>query len=193
MIRRAIGGSISNVKGQPTNGQDNIPALLMGGEYIVRRNAVQKYGADFFNKLNEGKIKKMANGGIVTPYQKFINNNNTEDNGVEESFSKLIDSTNSLKDSIEKLSINNRGTRESITTRDTTATPITITNSINVSIIDGQVKDTNAKTNTKTSEGGAGDNKNNEQMGKTLGSQLEAAVIKVIVDQSRIGGLLYRK
>jgi TP901 family phage tail tape measure protein len=45
--------------------KDDIPAMVMGGEYIIKRDAVQKYGRNFFDKINYGKIKGYAEGGIV--------------------------------------------------------------------------------------------------------------------------------
>jgi len=44
---------------------DSVPAMLMGGEYVVNRNAVQKYGSDFFSDLNKGKVPRFAEGGYV--------------------------------------------------------------------------------------------------------------------------------
>jgi hypothetical protein len=57
----ASGGSIKGGSGT----KDDIPAMLMGGEYVIKKNAVNKYGKDFFDKLNSGKMKGFANGGLV--------------------------------------------------------------------------------------------------------------------------------
>ena len=43
--------------------EDNVPALLMGGEFVMRKEAVNLYGKRFFDELNNGRIKKFANGG----------------------------------------------------------------------------------------------------------------------------------
>jgi TP901 family phage tail tape measure protein len=45
--------------------QDNIPALLMDGEFVMRKEAVNLYGKRFFDDLNSGRVKKFANGGAV--------------------------------------------------------------------------------------------------------------------------------
>jgi TP901 family phage tail tape measure protein len=55
-IRRFAGG------GQNT---DNVPAMLMGGEFVMRREAVNLYGKKFFDDLNSGRVKRFANGGSV--------------------------------------------------------------------------------------------------------------------------------
>jgi hypothetical protein len=47
------------------NKRDNIPSMLMGGEYVVSSDTVNRYGVDFFRNLNEGKMKAYADGGLV--------------------------------------------------------------------------------------------------------------------------------
>ena len=65
----ASGGPITGGSGN----KDDVPAMLMGGEYVINKSAVSKYGPTFFNALNSGKIKKFASGGWVesdiTKYQ----------------------------------------------------------------------------------------------------------------------------
>ena len=57
----ASGGSIKGGSGT----KDDVPAMLMGGEYVINKKAVSKYGKDFFDKLNSGKLKGFANGGMI--------------------------------------------------------------------------------------------------------------------------------
>lgn len=45
--------------------RDNIPAMLMGGEYVVNKRSVDKYGVGLFNDLNNGRAQGFANGGMV--------------------------------------------------------------------------------------------------------------------------------
>jgi TP901 family phage tail tape measure protein len=64
----ASGGAVtSRGIGKATGGLigDAIPAMLMGGEYVVNRSAVQKYGSDFFTQLNKGNVPAFASGGYV--------------------------------------------------------------------------------------------------------------------------------
>ena len=42
--------------------RDDVPAMLMGGEYVMRKSAVEKYGPDFMKTLNAGHY---AEGGPV--------------------------------------------------------------------------------------------------------------------------------
>ena len=49
--------------------RDDVPALLMGGEYVINRDAVNKYGRQFFEDINSGRgtgVKTFARGGFVT-------------------------------------------------------------------------------------------------------------------------------
>ena len=57
----ASGGAIKGGSGT----KDDVPAMLMGGEYVIRKNVVNKYGKDFFDRLNAGKVKGFANGGMA--------------------------------------------------------------------------------------------------------------------------------
>jgi hypothetical protein len=57
----ASGGLISGGSGT----KDDVPSMLMGGEFVINKKAVQAYGKDFFNKLNSGQLKKFASGGFV--------------------------------------------------------------------------------------------------------------------------------
>lgn len=57
----ASGGYISGGSGH----KDDVPAMLMGGEFVIRKSAVQKYGAGFFNALNNGGVQGYASGGSV--------------------------------------------------------------------------------------------------------------------------------
>ena len=58
---QASGGYISGGSGH----KDDVPAMLMGGEFVMRKSAVQKYGAGFFNALNSGGVQGYASGGSV--------------------------------------------------------------------------------------------------------------------------------
>ena len=36
--------------------EDDVPAMLTAGEYVIRRSSVQKYGEGFLNRLNQGLV-----------------------------------------------------------------------------------------------------------------------------------------
>lgn len=60
----ATGGYI---RGPGTKTSDSILARLSRGEYVLRADAVQKYGLDFLNQLNAGRLPGFATGGLVQP------------------------------------------------------------------------------------------------------------------------------
>jgi TP901 family phage tail tape measure protein len=72
---RAMGGYIKKFADGGQNYKDNIPALLMGGEFVMRKEAVNLYGKKFFDELNSGRIKKFAEGGSASGQIGFSSNN----------------------------------------------------------------------------------------------------------------------
>jgi TP901 family phage tail tape measure protein len=62
-------GGMPYAMGGPTKGpiQQGIPAILHGGEYVVRNSAVKKYGWGMMQQINQGtyKPKPYAIGGLV--------------------------------------------------------------------------------------------------------------------------------
>ena len=62
----ASGGMINGGSGT----KDDVPAMLMGGEYVVKKKAVQKYGQEFLSAINNGTLGGYAKGGSV---KKFTN------------------------------------------------------------------------------------------------------------------------
>lgn len=60
---RAEGGYIPAELG--TRGVDSVPTMLMPEEFVVKASSVNKYGVDFLNELNAGRVKKLAEGGSV--------------------------------------------------------------------------------------------------------------------------------
>jgi TP901 family phage tail tape measure protein len=57
----ASGGMINGGSGS----KDDVPAMLMGGEYVVKKTAVQKYGPEFLSAINNGTLGGYAKGGQV--------------------------------------------------------------------------------------------------------------------------------
>jgi hypothetical protein len=60
---KAYGGMIRRyASGGPT---DDIPALLMSGEYVMNRGATSKYGKRLLDSMNQGRAPRFADGGEV--------------------------------------------------------------------------------------------------------------------------------
>jgi hypothetical protein len=52
-------------KAQGGHSPDDIAALLMGGEYVMNKDTVNRHGVDFFDRLNRGELPTFAEGGLV--------------------------------------------------------------------------------------------------------------------------------
>lgn len=61
--KKAAGGMISGGSGT----KDDVPTLLMGGEYVIPKGVVNQYGVGFFEGLRNGSVGKMAQGGFFAP------------------------------------------------------------------------------------------------------------------------------
>ena len=55
------GGNVTGGSGT----KDDVPAMLSGGEYVIRKSAVKKYGPEYLQMLNEGKVQKRFFGGVM--------------------------------------------------------------------------------------------------------------------------------
>jgi hypothetical protein len=73
----AEGGRVTGGSGM----KDDVPAVLMGGEYVVKKDSVRKYGTSFMEALNSGNLPGFAGGGMVGgdpigEYSKYRRNEN---------------------------------------------------------------------------------------------------------------------
>ena len=76
-FRGAYGGMVRRyATGGPT---DDIPALLMSGEYIMNRGATSKYGRRMLEAMNQGRMSRFADGGEVGS----VSENTSTDNGAK--------------------------------------------------------------------------------------------------------------
>jgi TP901 family phage tail tape measure protein len=81
-LGKASGGYIQGFANGGSSGKDDIPALLMGGEFVIRKEAVNNYGKKFFDDLNSGRAKKFANGGIAGTITDENQNSSSSTNNV---------------------------------------------------------------------------------------------------------------
>jgi hypothetical protein len=65
------GGLISYLaKGGSPKGTDTVPAMLTPGEFVMKKEAVDKHGTDFMEKLNKGgEVPGFATGGLVNYFR----------------------------------------------------------------------------------------------------------------------------
>lgn len=50
----AVGGLAGGIRSGSAKGMDTIPTMLTPGEFVIRRQAVSRFGADLFSQLNRG-------------------------------------------------------------------------------------------------------------------------------------------
>ena len=60
-IGKQAGGPIRGGSGT----KDDVPAMLMGGEFVMNKKAVKKYGIGFMSALNSGSMQGFRSGGQV--------------------------------------------------------------------------------------------------------------------------------
>ena len=78
-LGHATGGYIT---GPGTGTSDSIPARLSNGEFVIRSEAVKRYGTNFLNAVNDGtfarihtKVPRFADGGLVKEATNNVGNN----------------------------------------------------------------------------------------------------------------------
>ena len=159
---------------------DNVPALLMGGEFVMNRNAVSRVGVGFMHRLNRGEVPAFADGGFVGETIPNGSGRGNSDSGLNDSISRLINSNEKLRTSMEK-----GGSTQDQTASQGNTQPIVGSISINV------YSDSNGNTKADTKvDGGTNESKNNTEKGAQLGQLIQATVLDVINKQSRNGGIL---
>ena len=176
---KALGGSISG-------GQDDVPALLMGGEYVMSKSAVSKYGANFMDKLNKGNVQGFAAGGRVGEAP----DSGAEGQGEAASFGP------DLLLAIEGLTaeIKNKSGGDSKSSGSGGNTN-NVTVNINVTET-GKVTGSNETSGneegkqSKEGEGQGGDKQSENKKRKEMGDMIQSLVISTIVKEQRAGGLL---
>ncbi len=93
----ATGGWIKAESGGKLYGgipnKDSIPILAMEGEYVIRKKAVEYYGSELFEKLNQMKIPKYERGGYVSKSILTSNSTNiSEEKNVVINYAPVIQS-----------------------------------------------------------------------------------------------------
>lgn len=158
---------------------DTTPALLMGGEMVMNRNAVSKYGVGFFNKLNTGSIQRFANGGPVGEPSPIYSNGmgDSLSNGISE----LISINTSIKEALTGERTN--GTKPAVSKNETGS----IINNVTITINSSGSED---KPTSNTQSDTTSTNTQDVQKNKKLADTIQQVVLNTIVKQQRNGGLL---
>lgn len=163
---------------------DKYPALLMGGEYVINKSAVEKYGSNFFDTVNKtGRFPKFANGGYVG--NSDLLNSNSSTSNIIQYFNDLISISEEIRDGI-----NNK--------KDKTTSELGVNISINTNI--NISSDGTANTKTTIANNSASQNnkegKNSsitQEEAKKLSDLINLKINEAMVKESRSGGILYEK
>lgn len=163
---------------------DNVPALLTGGEYVINRGTVNRFGVDFFNRINRGQIPTYANGGVVGSSITASQAQNDSYSRMSEMMQKLVDLTMQVRDSLEKNPINRNNIQNNQGTAEKTGG---INNNINISVS----VQSGTETKSETSVESGGNNEKNLKQSKELAEIIKGLTVKTIIEQQRPGGTLY--
>jgi TP901 family phage tail tape measure protein len=185
-FRRYAGGGRVFGANSPT---DTIPALLTGGEYVLNKDAVNRYGIDFVSRINNRSLDKrsigFAQGGAVGGPNLVP----TEIGGgnLAGSIDKLIAATDSLRAVFEsKKNKDEVGSQKQQAEKETKSSgggSVSIVTHIHLT---GQGGSPTVNTQTRSNSGNAEDEKN----AKKLSELINKGAYQTILDQKKPGGLL---
>ena len=191
----AMGGYVRKFAGGGSN-KDNIPALLMGGEYVMSQKAVRNYGTNFMNQLNNGSIPKFADGGLVPNSNGSITTstrNSGQNYSDNEALQALLVAINSLNDTISKGNDVTQAESGGAASRQINGSDqsggMSIVNNISVNVT-GSETNASVETNTQNQNQNNQNQNNQLQNNAKLAEILKGKVLEVIVEQKRPGGLL---
>ena len=184
---KANGGYIARFAGGGSTGQDNIPALLMGGEYVMNKKAVDMYGKDFMGQLNSGSLPKYASGGMVgTSYSGQTNTDQSS------SMDELVAALNTLNDNLTKDSgITQSESGRASAAGATQESGMSVVNNISINMSQGGEVTSEANSSTQKGASNSKNDQNSMQNNGKLAELLRSKVVEVLVEQKRPGGLLY--
>ena len=195
---RANGGMIYG----GTSAKDDVPAMLMGGEYVIRKNIVDKMGEPFLNRLNRGQVQGFAEGGPVGTGLPSIGGagNTQQDNSRSqfvESISKLVRSLEQLNKGIEEQNRDSKDASDSAVSPSDSSSASGVVNNISINVNVDQNGKTTDSTKEEDQSGDSKDETDQEKFKKTmeksrvLAELLRQQVLKTIVEEQRPGGVLY--
>ena len=164
---------------------DDVPAMLMGGEMVMNRDAVNKHGRAFFEKLNRGSLDEeigFSRGGMVGGYS--TGGSSGSSSSVVQLFDRLITSNESLASVIEES--NKSGGAGGI------ASSANNNVTININVDKSGVKsDANASSSSSSeSSTSSGGMKSDEEKASSMAEEIRVACLDVIINEKRPGGAL---
>jgi TP901 family phage tail tape measure protein len=151
--------------------RDNIPALLTGGEFVIRKEVVDRYGKQFFDNIN---TMQFANGGYV-------------EGGRNSGASNIGETMSSLKKSIDELrSVISGGNTSNSPRASGGGESMTVYNTTHITLNENGSTSVNSSVSSNSKQ----DQENKQQQLKELSKMIEAGALKVIIEQKRPNKLL---
>jgi hypothetical protein len=193
---RAKGGVVKGFASGGIN-RDNVPAMLMGGEYVLNKQSTDRYGTEFLDRLNTGQVSKFEEGGSVgmfTPtkgtapiaqYEQGLNSDNLV---------RLLDVVEDIQRNIEDSVKEGDQTQRQGEALNADSSQGGMTNNVNITVnvsSEGNVEAT-AETTGGEAENEEG-KKNNVEKSEKLADTLRGVVLDTIVQEQRPGGLLQKE
>jgi TP901 family phage tail tape measure protein len=176
------GGFVGSPKGYASGGYvDSVPAMLMGGEFVVNRGAVNKHGRGFFEKINRSHFQ---DGGYVGGFQETSGST-----GAVDVFDRLIESNDALKESIDESTIGKNKVQSGGGEGAATGSQATNTFNINVTV-DKRGGVTSETEASNTSSGNKEQDADDERKANDLSESIRTTCLDVILNEKRPGGAL---
>ena len=181
--------------------RDSVPAMLMGGEYVLNKESAQTYGTEFLNRLNGGKIPTFQDGGTVGGGLFET----AGAGGDPEKISQLVDLAENMnrmmEESITKEDAKEEETQETGEGGGSAKVAGGMVNNISITVnsagggVGGgePTSEVDTSTENKDEEGGSNNEENTGDLERNekLADSLRGVVLDTIVKEQRPGGLLH--
>ena len=173
-VRYANGGNVFG--GDTIN--DNVPAMLMGGEFVFNKQASKSIGAHNLNYMNKtGRLPGYAAGGQVGG-RDYSTSYSESSNDIAKYIADFVSISAQIRDSL---------TAKSQPAGQSTS-GIVINNNISVTVSEAGVA-TNSTTTTANKKDES-NSKDNQTQGKQFGEAINKLITQSLVKESKNGGIL---
>ena len=157
--------------------------MLTNGEYVIKKDTVDKFGKTFFDNINAGKNPRgYTGGGLVN--QDYGINNNTQNFQYN---NRII----SLLESINVNFSNNRAENVNQPNNNVSAPIVNITNNFNMDRSGNVTSDANVTSSNQNDKNKNNNNEKSDQENlQKFGDLMRNITLQEIIKQNKPGGLL---
>jgi TP901 family phage tail tape measure protein len=167
------------------SGSDNVPAMLMGGEYVLNKSTVSRVGVDYLNQLNSGSVKGFADGGYVgnTPIAPTVQGGNETSQKMLDGIMRLVEGNQKIAEILEIKQKNIEKSNASNSQESTGGYQFYVTNNITMES-NGNVSGSGEKAQD---EGGAG---SEYERGKKMAETIQIMFRQMLIKELRPNGMI---